>query len=509
MIQSNWRWPLVFLLVFVAEAIVISSVGAQTKNPVSTPAAKQAYAAAAAFQNQGVFELAIEEWEAFLKQFPADPLAAEAQFNLGACYFKLGKFARAADAYAAVAAKYPKFDLAETNLLNLGISHFKAASASGDKQDFDRAAKALDTFIKKYPQSKDVPQALVLRAEAFSAAGKQQEATTSWMELIEKHPNAPQHAEILYNFGIGMLENNQPEQAQKMFARLQREHGDSPLVAVALFEMGEYEYHHRKDYVAAARSYLAAKVKAANPQLAEKIEFKLGWTYYQERDFARSEQVFDALLHNHPQGKLVDDAELMLGECLFKQDKFDAALPHFSKALAGKLSSAHLEALALLRSGQSAAELNKWDSSLKFLDQLIAEQANSGYYDEAVLQRAHVLKSLGRTEDALQQYQIAAEKMASPFAMQAQFMIGRLNADQNNHREAVRSFYKVIHGFGDAKEPSPSQTWKVLATYEAARSFEALQNIEQAKRLYQELIQRYPQSDKVPAAKERLKALPN
>jgi hypothetical protein len=91
-----------------------------------------------------------------------------------------------------------------------------------------------------------------------------------------------------------------------------------------------------------------------------------------------------------------------------------------------------------------------------------------------------------------------------------------LYADRGNHGEAVREFYKLIHGFsepktqvaaGEAKTLSPAQSWKSQALFAAARSFEALQNREQAGRLYRELIEQYPASERTVAAKQRLAAL--
>lgn len=500
------------LAAFVAAALALLAIAvpaiAQQKPAKSPAAAKQAYAAAAAFQNEGVVELAAEDWEAFLRQFGNDPLAADARFNLGACYFKLGKYDKAADAFAVVAERHPKFDLGETNLLNLGIASYKAAQAKvGNKERFNQAAAALDRFLKQYPQSKDASQALVLRAQALAAAGRQQEAASSWMDLIEKHPAAPQRAETLYAVGMGLLGNNQLEAARKVFDRLEREHGEDPLAAVGLFELGEFEYHRRKDFAAAAKAYVAASRKAKDGALAEKIDYKLGWALYQQQDFAGAQQAFSAASQRVSSGKWMADAELMLGECLLKQDNSEAAYPHFSKAAGGKLSSAALAELALFRAGQTATRAKQWDHCVTFLDRLAREYKTSKHLNEAAMLRADALNHLGRTDAALQQYQIIAEQAGSPFAMQAQFMIGRVQADAGNHRDAVRAFYKVIHGFGDAKAPTQQTDFKAIAIYEAARSFDALQNYEQAQRLYSAFVERYPNSENATAARQRLEAL--
>src|SRR5688572_18321559 len=56
---------------------------------VSSPEALQLYRDAASFQNNKAFELAVEEWQKFLKNHPKDPLAAKAQHYLGVCQLQL------------------------------------------------------------------------------------------------------------------------------------------------------------------------------------------------------------------------------------------------------------------------------------------------------------------------------------------------------------------------------------------------------------------------------------
>src|SRR5688572_31409613 len=49
----------------------------------SSPEAVLAYREAANLQNNGAFDVAAEEWQKFLKDFPKDPLAAKALHYLG------------------------------------------------------------------------------------------------------------------------------------------------------------------------------------------------------------------------------------------------------------------------------------------------------------------------------------------------------------------------------------------------------------------------------------------
>jgi TolA-binding protein len=64
---------------------VAAQEAAQEKAAVSSEEAKKSFADAATLQNNNAFEVAVEEWEKFLKNHPKDPLAPKAQHYLGVC----------------------------------------------------------------------------------------------------------------------------------------------------------------------------------------------------------------------------------------------------------------------------------------------------------------------------------------------------------------------------------------------------------------------------------------
>ncbi|HEV3136324.1 MAG TPA: tetratricopeptide repeat protein, partial [Pirellulales bacterium] len=74
----------------------------------SLPAAVRQFRDCAAFQDRGVYDLAADEWETFLKRFPQDPLAAKAHHYLGMCRLLLKQYDAAATAFKFTIETYPK-----------------------------------------------------------------------------------------------------------------------------------------------------------------------------------------------------------------------------------------------------------------------------------------------------------------------------------------------------------------------------------------------------------------
>ena len=110
----------------------------------SPPEALQIYSDAASFQNNKVYDLAVEEWTKFLTKFGTDPLAPKAWHYLGVCYLQLEKpnHAKAIEALETVIKQYPDFELLQDTYLDLGSSQY-ALAGQGNKALY---AKAAETF---------------------------------------------------------------------------------------------------------------------------------------------------------------------------------------------------------------------------------------------------------------------------------------------------------------------------------------------------------------------------
>ena len=283
--------------------------------------------------------------------------------------------------------------------------------------------------------------------------------------------------------------------------------------------MGESQYA-AQDYKAAADSYFAAMNKAnklgLKSDLAEKAAHKLSWSYYQQNQFEKAAKSFEYQLKTFASGALAADAQFMDGESLFKQNKFDAALAAYKKSLAKPSANADFQVLAYLHAGQAAAQLKKWDESLKLLSEAGTKFAESAYLPEITYEQGWALQNLGKTEDAFQKYQQVADTTDREVGARARFMMGEIFFEKKDYKEAIRNFFKVAYGYGYPDSSDATKVWQANAAYEAARCFETLagqdatkktQMLDQAKKSYREVLEKYPSSDKSELAKSRLNAL--
>ncbi len=116
--------------------------GARASGASPTKTYEQAYGDYAA----GLWDLAVDGFEAFLKDFPTATQADDAQFYIGRSYINDGKYDKAVEAFDKVIRNYPMSKMVPD-------SYFLKGEALRNLKQPDRAKEAYDTVIKNYPDS--------------------------------------------------------------------------------------------------------------------------------------------------------------------------------------------------------------------------------------------------------------------------------------------------------------------------------------------------------------------
>jgi len=311
---------------------------------------------------------------------------------------------------------------------------------------------------------------------------------------------------VLYELAWEKKTLGNETEAAETFERLAKDYAKSPLAAKSLFLAGEH-YYSEGDFNKAANVYFAAQDKGGKTSIGENSSHKLAWSYYKQEDFERAHDTFAYQLRNWPDGDFADDAQVMLGESLFRQDKHEEALAALTKAIEGTPSSPQFKAVALMHAGQSAGQLAKWQESLDLLTRLITEHPDSPYKEEARYESARAYQELGQTEKAQELYEVVADGSSTLTSARARFMAGELHFSQKDYREAIRDFFKVAYGYGYPESPAEFHKWQADATFEAARCCELIERPDTAKKLYTEVVEKYPNSNRAGDAKQKLATL--
>ena len=144
-----------------------SGFGGQGAGPTAgaaPPPASVVYGAARGDYSSGKSELAASEFGDFLKMYPDDPFAPDAQLTIGQIHYSQGKYDLAVADFDAVLERYPDSKLTP-------IAYFMKGMALKAADHRDKAVAVFRELIKKYPTSDDAKSAKEqLKALGVSAA---------------------------------------------------------------------------------------------------------------------------------------------------------------------------------------------------------------------------------------------------------------------------------------------------------------------------------------------------
>ena len=392
----------------VAGAVVAglsAGIVAAQEAPKSKPAAVALYRDAVTFQNKGLYDLAADEWEKFLKTHAADPLAPKAQHYLGVCRLQQKKFDDAVAAFEVVIEKHPKVDLLDQTYLNLGLAQYSLAQG-GKAEAFDQAAESFGTLATKFPESKSLGQALYYRGESLYARGKKAEAAAAYSQMLEKQPQHALRGEALYALGVAHEELGKPSEAGATYDTFIKEFPKSPLYAEVLMRRAETLFAAGK--FADAEKWFAAAAASKDFPLADQATVRQAASLYEQKKFAEAAAVYASLAAKFPQSSLLSAATLSAGNCYYLAGDFAEAEVWLRKALESDSGpeAGHWLARVLLKQSKPAEALTAVEKALPkatgtpFAVQLLMDQADAVYDIE------------GRRGDAIKLYAAIAAKHA-------------------------------------------------------------------------------------------------
>jgi TolA-binding protein len=482
-----------------------------------------------------------------IRDFPESALLDQALFRSGEYNYASGDFAAAAKAYDVVVSKWADSIYVPYSLYGKGWALLKAKQFPGGMESFtalidkfadhelasdahlgramcrrqagehENAISDIAIFLKSSPETNEKSDALYERGLSEVALKKFEQATASFEALLAENKEYGNTANVLYELGWAYKHREQEENATTTFTKLAAGHPESLLAPEANLHVAEANYDN-KSFDEAAKFYLAAKEKAKPGEVAERATHKLGWSYFRLGKHEEALAQFEEQIKSYADGKLLADGLFMKGESLFKLARHQAAFTAFTAATRKPSADKQKQVLTLLHGGQSAGQAGKWQDSLKLLDQVAKKFEDSPYLAEATYERGWAKQNLKQLDEAVEDYEKAAELSRGAVGARAQFMIGEVLFEQKKFNGAIRRFKRVMFGYGGENAPEKVKQWQALAGYEAGRCAEVqIKNesdaarraklIADSKSSFMYVVQRHPQHEKVAPAKERLAAL--
>jgi TolA-binding protein len=309
----------------------------------------------------GNYTAAALNYAAVCERYHDTEFGEEARLRQGRALFEMQHFADAAAAYARFTSEYPHSAAVETARLERAIA---LRYGAGSRDEFQAALAEFRTFIEQHANADSLPRALMEGYEAAMGAGDSDAAIQLLSAVIDKHPTSELYPHALYHRTVVYFMRAEYDKAVADGNAFIEKFSALPLAPDIMLQLGDH-YANRKDYEQAKQYFSQLASKHPQSALAPAALYEAALCSYRLEHLGSSTLLLDQLLATEipkPRAEVLARAELLYGDTLARQDLYDKAIEHFTKArdLAG---DTRLGLAALGRRGEMLYSLASADKA--------------------------------------------------------------------------------------------------------------------------------------------------
>jgi len=420
---------------------------------------------------------------------PAE-LAAPAMCFLGWIELDAGRHAQAAERFGQMVAKFPKHPLAAEAAFQQAVCLREAGRPA-------EALRLFQAYCKAHPNGKHVRQAKHLMASCLSKLARHEEAKKLLAELAGR--KTAEADGVLYELAWAQRSTKDTAAAIKTYRKLLTQYPKSKLVTAARAELAELLYQ-QEDYAAAAELLRKALADAkADPEVLAAANYRLGWCYARLQQHAKAAETFSTFLGRYGKHALAPSAMYQAGQAYALAGKAREAAAYFSRLLAAYPKD-KLAEVTHLKLGEAQNAAGDFQRAATTFTTFLKKYPKSKFFYLAQFGMGWAMENLKKYDLARNWYAKVIEKHNGPTAARAQFQIGETYFAQGKLEQAAAELIKVdiVYNYPD---------WSARALCEAGRAYEALGQVQAAKKQYAECLRKYPKQPATKLAESRLKVL--
>ncbi len=387
---------------------------------------------------RGMYDMAVDGYKQFLREYPKSRYAELASFRIAECYFLDGKHDEALNRYGMFLKEYPSGELAEKASLRRGQIHYL-------KGDYARAEQLLSELMATGGSETKISARYYLAGVRF----KQGDYTTSrnLLESILSGTREGEYASFAY-INLGDI----------------------------YVELGE----HRK----AAESYEKASSAADDSGLAARASIKAANAYYASGDRAKAVSYYEKVIGSPAGPDVFDDAVLGLLSALHGEGEYDQAI-EYARELLPRVENGDAAAQVMFMLGNSYFSSDRFDDAEKIYAEASQKYPENRSGVKSGLNRCWALYRLGRYKECISAVDSYMSKTGESND-EALFVRAKAFAGAGDVQQSIKTLKEVSGRF-------PDSAFRKEALYETAWLYTSSGQKQKALALYREFIERYPE----------------
>ncbi|MCE9615625.1 MAG: tetratricopeptide repeat protein [Lentisphaerae bacterium] len=403
--------------------------------------------------------------------------------RLGLLYLDLGQIDEGVDLLRKFVATVPSDPRASD-------AQLAVAGALLEAERFPAAADAYQFYLESFTNEVGVAQAHRGRGWALQGAGRYAEAAAAFEKAYAGFTAPAEREECLYKAADAYFANQQYKLAAQRYERLLNAYPESERTPMALYQLAQSQ-SLGEDAADAVETY--GKLAARFPQdpLAEEALLRLAQLHEVRGDAEAAAHAYSALMRAYTNGTFMATALLGRGLVHFRLGRQTEAYDDFARVVNEFGSSPEAEQ-ARYQMIMSDYVLGRTDQALAGSRDFLGRYPGSAYAARVQYGLGKHAFNAGQYAEAERQFlQFHAGHPTDPDAERALLWAGRAAARSEDYLRANEILTTLLQDF-------PQGALIAEARFEQGMALTALAKFAEAILAFQEVINRFPQSDLIP-----------
>lgn len=399
---------------------------------------EQDYAFAHGLYKDGLFPIAEEQFDKFIKKYPQSVRIQDAQFLRADCLFQQEQFSAAAREFSIFVSQYPTSILSDNARFRLGDTFSK----------LKRNRDAIESYksILDHPKNSSVAgEAAYWIGEIYLKEGDLTNALKYYLLSYEGFAGNKLQDYAAYSAAWANQKKGDYAKAAEWYRLVIEKFPQSLLVSSSRVKIGEC-YYYTKDYPRAIEELTTAKASIDSAALRGEADYLIGESHYNLGQYEKARKQYESFLKEHPQHHLTKEVQYALGWTLFKERQFVPAAEVF-----GRIASAEdqLGQAAQYRKGVAEKLAGNRESALQTFSKLPSWDPRGEYADNALYDAGTILFEDKKTNEAKDYFgRIVAGFGGSDVIADAYMMLGECYV-VNATYDSARSCYEKALSFNE------------------------------------------------------------
>jgi len=458
----------------------------------------RAYQYAEKLYKDGLYDVATEQYQQYLTEYPRGSYRPQAALHLGEAYFELGKYDAARKAFQQVDLDYPGTDQAQQALWKVGEAYeqmgewtqaakafqrlfiyypeshdaaeglLRGATDAQKARDYDLASALLQLVIENFYTSEAAVSARIALGKNYRAEKKYQMAWNELDKALNASPTKEQRGQILLEQARTAEHLYSKDRAIELYGKVVDDYKRQPIAERAALEQGRLALL-QQNYPLAA-DLLDKAAQSDNNQLKlHALELRGDLAWYQ-KEYTNAAQYYTQALANNPSDAVKPGLQVKKGLALEKSEDYSAAYEQLQSVdYPEKADSVHAVKLVVFRHlANVSVQLQRYHEAIGSLQKLIRitkRESQPALYEQiGDISREH----LQDYPSAIRAYQTVIDSFPkSEVVDNVLFSLGKVYFAQDEYQKALGSYSQLVekYPFTEHYSEAEQEIWTLRNFY--------------------------------------------